>query len=163
MKLQGKVVDFIMSRMDLIRENRFERLYLEWANQQPHVFSDLDAIAISDLTETLWEAGIDPLPHMSYIPIGFAYGLRLPKEFTIPPHIQYVAQKAFYAVSGCDEIRWSVHTTCDVKAFDEAGDVITDGEHLQNIWRRHHGIRHNMLDWGVMLPDSAPYNSYFTI
>jgi hypothetical protein len=79
---------FIEQYINLITENKFEDLYRIAIKEQ---------IAIEDLTNSLLQADIYPLEHMSYVPQGFFYkSTKSIDGFIIPNNIVDIHEHAFY-------------------------------------------------------------------
>ena len=79
---------FIEQYIDLIIENKFEDLYC---------LAVKDHITIEDLTNSLLQADINPLDHMTYVPKEFLYKSSSSIDgFIIPNNVEYISERAFY-------------------------------------------------------------------
>lgn len=79
---------FIEQYINLITENKFEDLYR---------IALKDHVAIEDLTNSLLQADINPLDHMTYIPQEFFYkSTKSIDGFIIPHNIVDIRERAFY-------------------------------------------------------------------
>ena len=79
---------FIEQYINLITENKFEDLYRIALREH---------IVIEDLTNSLLQADINPLEHMSYIPQDFLHrSVRSVDGFIIPNNIEDIRERAFY-------------------------------------------------------------------
>ena len=79
---------FIEQYISLITENKFEDLYRIALREH---------VAIEDLTNSLLQADINPLEHMSYVPQYFFYGSTKSIDgFIIPNNIVAIRECAFY-------------------------------------------------------------------
>ena len=79
---------FIEQYINLITENKFEDLYR---------IALKDHVVIEDLTNSLLQADIDPLKHMSYVPQDFLHkSTRSVDGFIIPNNIEDIRERAFY-------------------------------------------------------------------
>lgn len=77
---------FLMRNKEYINNNDFEMLYINLFEYQPDY--------ISLLTQLLFEAGLNPLDGMDYIPSRFLENTNI-KNFTIPKHITAIGSCAF--------------------------------------------------------------------
>ena len=79
---------FIEQYISLITDNKFEELYRIALREH---------IAIEDLTNSLLQADINPLEHMSYVPQDFFYrSTKSIDGFIIPNNIVAIRERAFY-------------------------------------------------------------------
>ena len=79
---------FIEQYISLITENKFEDLYRIALREN---------IAIEDLTNSLFQADINPLEHTSYVPQEFFYrSTKSIDGFIIPNNIVDIRERAFY-------------------------------------------------------------------
>lgn len=79
---------FIEQYINLITENKFEDLYRIALREH---------IVIEDLTNSLLQADINPLEHMSYVPQEFFYkSTKSIDGFIIPNNIVDIRERAFY-------------------------------------------------------------------
>ena len=79
---------FIEQYISLITENKFEDLYRIALREH---------VAIEDLTNSLLQADINPLEHMSYVPQDFFYrSTKSIDGFIIPNNIVDIRERAFY-------------------------------------------------------------------
>ena len=79
---------FIEQYINLITENKFEDLYR---------IALREYIVIEDLTNSLFQADIDPLEYMSYIPQNFfCKSTKSIEGFIIPNNIVDIRERAFY-------------------------------------------------------------------
>ena len=87
--LNKNLKKFLEDKIELIETNNFNQLYKD--AQTDLYFSQ----EIGTLTRALHRAGIDPLPHMEWIPFCYLYGDSNLTEYTIPDHIMFVESDAF--------------------------------------------------------------------
>ena len=80
--------EFIEKYKDDINRNLFKKIYFL------AIFGELSSPNIGKFTELLYKCGIDPLEHMTKIPVGFAYGSSL-KNIKIPNSITFIGAWAF--------------------------------------------------------------------
>ena len=79
---------FIEQYISLITENKFEDLYR---------IALRESVVIEDLTNSLLQADINPLEHMSYVPQEFFYkSTKSIDGFIIPNNIVDIRERAFY-------------------------------------------------------------------
>lgn len=79
---------FIEQYISLITDNKFEELYRIALREH---------VAIEDLTNSLLQADINPLEHMSYVPQDFFYrSTKSIDGFIIPNNIVDIRERAFY-------------------------------------------------------------------
>lgn len=79
---------FIEQYINLITENKFEDLYK---------IAHREYLVIEDLTNSLLQADINPLYHMTYIPRDFSYkSSKSIDGFIIPNNIVGIHERAFY-------------------------------------------------------------------
>lgn len=79
---------FIEQYISLITENKFEDLYRIALKKH---------VVIEDLTNSLLQAAIDPLEHMSYVPQDFLYkSARSVDGLIISNNIEDIRERAFY-------------------------------------------------------------------
>ena len=82
-----EIQKFIENHRDDINSQSFENVY-------DNVLDSLSINNLSKFTELLYKCGIDPLEHMTKIPVGFAYGSSL-KNIKIPNSITFIGAWAF--------------------------------------------------------------------
>lgn len=100
---------FIEDNVGLIENNEFNRLY-----------SIIDELWVSSLTQLLYSVGIDPLPYLDVVPKEFAYRCTL-SDVYIPSNITDIYAKAFQRCKcftvvieeGCKNIYHSAFAGCD--------------------------------------------------
>lgn len=85
---------------DFLREENFAEIY-EKANSR---FSS--ALYTGLLTPVFYDAGVDPLAHLSRVPRNFAFGIIHMAEITIPVSIKAIQQYAFTGCVGLRHIRY---------------------------------------------------------
>lgn len=93
--LSDSLKAFIENNIELIENNKFNKLY-EQAEIDLY-FSQ----AVCTLTKTLLAAGIDPLAHLSNIPVNYLHGDSTISKFVIPDNIEDVES---YAFSYCTQL-----------------------------------------------------------
>ena len=114
MKHSTKV--FIEQHIDLITENKFEDLYLLALEKE---------IGVEDLTNTLYKADINPLKHMSYIPVKFLYESKQSVDgFVIPDGIDSIRQYAFYETDLTEIVIPEGVTSIYSRAFGSCKDLL---------------------------------------
>lgn len=87
---------FIEKYINYIENDDFGFLY-EYATKQDH----LEAYHISAFTEIMYDAEIDPLKYLQYIPSNFLYESDIEK-FEIPEHVDTIQYSAF---DSCDKLK----------------------------------------------------------
>lgn len=87
--MKDKIKLFIERNIKSLDANDFDGFYEE-ANL---TFDDYREMC--DLTETLLEAGINPLEHLDYVPEGYLYNNQDILKLEIPSNIKRIEQKAF--------------------------------------------------------------------
>ncbi len=90
--MTNELKSFLQANMQLISENDFRTLY--------NKFSEKHEI-VSDLTEVLLAADIDPLMYLPEVPASYAYAIKTLKQIYIPDHIDRILQFAFL---GCKNL-----------------------------------------------------------
>lgn len=75
----------IEDNIELIENNKFEELY----------DTKIRASLVSEVTQILLDAGINPLEHMSYVPSLYLADNDDIKSITIPQHIYKICESAF--------------------------------------------------------------------
>lgn len=85
--------EFIENSIDLIESNNFVEVYEDLAYDLEPGYGTYEQM-IGDFTTLMLEAGIDPLPHMPYIPTAYLYGQNV-SYFGIPNHIDNIGSYAF--------------------------------------------------------------------
>lgn len=80
---------FLEENIELIETNRFDELYKR--AQTTLYFSQ----GIGTLTRSLNKAGIDPLPHLEWVPYCYLYGDSTLETITIPDNIMFIESEAF--------------------------------------------------------------------
>ena len=83
------VFNWIHKHLDLIDENKWTEVY-EYLNR--------GIITHNQVTESFYEAGIDPLDYLDYIPEDYLSNNPNVTEIEIPDHINSINDSAFY---GC--------------------------------------------------------------
>lgn len=122
MRPTEKLMKFVRDYRSLIAEDNFEELYEEAA-----IVASYSDFTVGNLTEMLYEAGIDPLKFLDRIPSRF-----LPSEseypvdgdLIIPSNVKIVGKGAFF---GCSQI-WKVViqegvTTLEEMCFHDCGNL----------------------------------------
>lgn len=87
------IQEFIKNHRDEINSQSFENVY-------DNVLDSLSINNLGKFTELLYKCGIDPLEHMTKIPVGFAYRSSL-KNIKIPSNVTSIGN---YAFSGCTSL-----------------------------------------------------------
>ena len=86
-KFTKSIFKFIENSEVLINDNHFEELYR---------IANLENIDIRELTQLLYEGGLNPLEHMSYVPENFIYSTPELIEVIIPEGVEEIHESAFY-------------------------------------------------------------------
>lgn len=95
MKVDASVVEFIKKNKDIINSGDFDKLY----NQK------MNFPFVSDLTEVLYAAGIDPLKYMTTVPTGFLESYPGPiNQIVIPKNIKKIDYQSFRSCIGLKSV-----------------------------------------------------------
>ena len=86
---KDSIISWIHRHLDLIDQNKWNEVY-DYLNR--------GIIKHNQVTESFYEAGIDPLDYLDYIPEDYLSNNANLIEIEIPDHIKYIADSAFY---GC--------------------------------------------------------------
>ena len=96
--MDEKILELLKKYRTSINENQFkdfyEELYRTLIPTEPNLRFNTKRGEIGKLTETLYEAGCDPLANMTYVPRCFLFGSSV-DNFTIPSHVSEIKRYAF--------------------------------------------------------------------
>ena len=96
MKISEELKKFL-NREDiklLIAQNKFDKIYKELLELNS-IGKDISDLTISEFTNLIYKADIDPLSYMNKIPTYFQSESSI-SSFNIPNHIIEIGRRAFY-------------------------------------------------------------------
>lgn len=85
----NKIIEFLKEYSELLNNNEFKELYKEFRRSYPDQFN-----AAGYLTEILYDAGLQPLEYMNFIPENMFYDFKMDK-LIIPNNIYLLPDYAF--------------------------------------------------------------------
>ena len=96
MKIDEKLLEFlkITNIQQLIAQNKFDKIYKELLELNS-IGKDISDLTISEFTNLIYKADIDPLLYMNKIPTYFHSESSI-SSFNIPNNIIEIGQRAFY-------------------------------------------------------------------
>lgn len=115
------VQEFLESHIELIDQNKFAELYIRATTR----WTFPNNRNISLVTETLLDAGINPLEYMDYIPLCMFWESNI-KEIDIPETITFIENDAFHGCQYLEDI--TIPASCDhvgPNAFSACSKLIT--------------------------------------
>lgn len=177
-EINAKLLEFLQSHIDLIESQDWETLYRKVRAEAGRGSERGSSKLPGQLTQLLYQADINPLATLSYIPEGFLTQADI-ESFYIPSHIKIIGSGAF---QGCEKLTsltiptsvgliesWAISGCDSLKSLDIPGSVailesqaaaynpllkeLTLHEGLSHIDLRAFAEDYSLID--IRLPDSV--------